>query len=254
MEWWWFLVLPLAGFACGLINTLAGSGSLITLPLLIFIGLPANVANGTNRIAILLQNLVAVRGFAKGKVLETQRGKWLLLPAIVGAIVGASVAVEANERVMRMTIAGLLWVMLLVILVRPKRFLEVERRPKTARPGVGEYLALLAVGFYGGFIQAGTGIFLLLTLVLASGYDLVRANALKVLIVLCFTPFALAVFVLNDQVHWWIGLLLATGNMAGAKVGTHAALRKGAPLVRYVLLLAIVLAGSKMVWDLWVSS
>lgn len=254
MEWWWFVVLPIAGFACGLINTLAGSGSLITLPLLIFIGLPANVANGTNRIAILFQNMVAVRGFAKGKVLDTKRGKWLLLPAILGAVLGASLAVEADERMIRMTIAALLWVMLAVILVRPKRFLEAEPRIREGRPSLWEYLALFGVGFYGGFIQAGTGIFLLLTLVLASGYDLIRANALKVLIVLAFTPFALAIFVINGQVHWWIGLLLACGNMLGAKVGTFAALRKGAPLVRYVLLLAIVLAGSKMVWDLWVSS
>jgi len=253
LDWWWFLVLPLAGLACGLINTLAGSGSLITLPLLIFLGLPANVANGTNRVAIFMQNLVAVHGFAKGNVLEVKRGKWLLLPAVLGGLVGASLAVEADERLIRMIVAGLLWFMLLVILVRPQRFLATDRRPESQTLRWGEILAMFAVGVYGGFIQAGVGIFLLMTLLWVSGYDLVRANALKVLIVLGFTPVALTVFVLNDQVDWAMGLLLGVGNMVGARIGTHAALKKGAPLVRKVLILAIVLAGSKMVWDIWLT-
>lgn len=253
MAWWWFVVLPLAGFACGMINTLAGSGSLITLPLLMFLGLPAPVANGTNRVAIVMQNLVAVRGFAKGKMLEGKRGFWMIIPAVLGAVVGAAIAVEANEKVLKMTIMCLLWFMLLVILFKPQRFLKDESKPKGARPGLVEWVCLFGVGVYGGFIQAGTGIFLLITLVMASGYDLVRANALKVLIVLGFTPFALAVFVINDQVHWWMGALLGTGNMLGAWVGTNAALRKGAPLVRVFLIIAIVLAGTKMAWDMLAS-
>ena len=253
MEWWWFLVLPAAGLACGLINTLAGSGSLITLPLLIFLGLPANVANGTNRVAIFMQNLVAVHGFAQGKVLEVKRGKWLLLPVILGGLLGASLAVEAGERLIRMIVAALLWFMLLVILVRPQRFLANERRPESQTVGIAEWLAMFAVGVYGGFIQAGVGIFLLMTLLWVSGYDLVRANALKVLMVLAFTPFALMVFVMNDQVNWAMGGLLGIGNMIGARIGTTAALRKGAPFVRKVLILAILLAGMKMGWDIWLT-
>lgn len=226
---------------------------MITLPLLIFLGLPANVANGTNRVAIFMQNLVAVHGFAQGKVLEFKRGKWLLIPVILGGVVGASLAVEADEHLIRMVVAGLLWFMLLVILVRPQRFLMNERRPESQTLRVAEVLAMFAVGVYGGFIQAGVGIFLLMTLLWVSGYDLVRANALKVMMVLGFTPFALTVFVLNGQVDWAMGVLLGAGNMIGARIGTHAALKKGAPFVRKALILAIILAGTKMVWDIWLT-
>ena len=253
MDWWWYLALPAAGFGCGLINTLAGSGSLISLPLLIFMGMPAQVANGTNRVAILMQSIVAVHGFSKGKVMETRRGLWLLVPAVLGALIGASLAVEADEKLIKITITGLLWFMLGILLLKPKRFLKTETVKVEGRPKVLEMLVMLGIGVYGGFIQAGVGIFLLMSLVWFSGFDLVRANALKVLIVLGFTPFALAVFVMNNQVDWWMGLLLGLGNMLGAKVGTHAALKKGAPLVRQFLILAIVLAGTKMAWDLLAS-
>ncbi|RME71099.1 MAG: sulfite exporter TauE/SafE family protein, partial [Chloroflexi bacterium] len=85
MEWYIYLAIIAAGFVAGFINTLAGSGSLVTLPLLIFAGLPANVANGTNRVAILLQNVVGVSSFRQQKVLDWRGGLKLALPAIIGS-------------------------------------------------------------------------------------------------------------------------------------------------------------------------
>ncbi len=250
-------LLPLvigAGLLCGFINTLAGSGSLITLPLLIFLGLPANVANGTNRVAILFQNLVAIRGFHKGKVLDIHRGKWLLLPAMLGALVGAQVAVEMNERVMRLSIAIVMVLMLFVLLLKPKRWLTGERQAGSRPPTFLEWGVFFSVGAYGGFIQAGVGIFLLAALVLASGFDLVKGNAVKVLIVLGFTPFALLVFIFHNQVDWSVGLILALGNMAGAWLGTRVAAKHGAGFVRWVLIAVVTVSAAKLFLDVFLAT
>ena len=249
-----FPLVILAGLACGFVNTLAGSGSLITLPLLIFLGLPANVANGTNRVAILFQNMVAVRSFHAQKVLDFKRGKWLLVPAIIGAVLGAQIAADLDERMMRLAIAVIMVIMLVVILVNPKRWLEDTTSKLGSRVGFVEIVAMFGVGVYGGFIQAGVGIFLLAVLVLVSGYDLVRGNALKVLVVLGFTPLALVVFVLNDQVVWSIGLTMALGNMVGAWLGARAAAKGGASFVRMVLIGVIIVSSLKLFYDVFAGS
>ncbi len=246
MEWYLYIAVIAAGFLAGFINTLAGSGSLVTLPLLIFIGLPANIANGTNRVGILLQNMVAVGSFNRQKVLDGRKGMILSLPAIIGAVIGAQVAVDLDEELMRKVIGALMVVMLFVILIRPRRWLEGRPELNSRRAGFMQILVFFLIGIYGGFIQAGVGIFLLAGLVLGAGYDLVRANAVKVLIILFFTIFALAVFLLNDQVAWIIGLVMAAGNMLGAWVAARMAVKKGAPFVRWLLIIIVAVSAVKL--------
>jgi uncharacterized membrane protein YfcA len=242
LAWYLYLAVIAAGFVAGFINTLAGSGSLVTLPLLIFLGLPANVANGTNRVAILLQNVVGVSSFRQQEVLDLRGGLMLAAPAVVGSVLGAQIAVNLDEQMMRRTIGALMVVMLIVILVRPKRWLEGRPEARRGRPDWKQLLIFFAIGIYGGFIQAGVGIFLLAGLVLGAGYDLVRANAVKVLIVLCFTLFALGVFLINGQVRWGVGLILAVGNMLGAWVAAWMAVERGATFVRWLLIAVVTVA------------
>lgn len=246
MAWYLYLAVIAAGFAAGFINTLAGSGSLITLPLLIFLGLPANVANGTNRIGILLQNVVGVGSFHRQRVLDLRGGLILSTPAVIGSVLGAQIAVNLDETMMRRTIGALMIVMLGVILVQPKRWLEGRPEAMHQRPSWMQVLIFFAIGIYGGFIQAGVGIFLLAGLVLSAGYDLVRANAVKVLIVLCFTLFALIVFLVNGQVQWAMGLILAIGNMLGAWVAARMAVERGAPFVRWLLIAVVVASAAEL--------
>lgn len=246
MEWYLYLAVIAAGFGAGFINTLAGSGSLITLPLLIFMGLPANVANGTNRVGVLFQNVVAVNSFHRREMLDVRGGLLLAAPAIVGSIIGAQIAVNLDEELMRRTIGALMVAMLVVILIRPNRWLMGRPEALKGRPGVGQMLTFFAIGIYGGFIQAGVGIFLLAGLVLIVGYDLVRANAVKVLIVLCFTISALAVFVLNNQVNWGVGILLATGNAVGGWVAARLAVERGAVFVRWLLIAVVAVAAANL--------
>lgn len=235
-----------AGFLAGFINTLAGSGSLITLPLLIFAGLPAPIANGTNRVAILFQNVVGVSGFHKQKILDVRGAMILGIPAFFGSIVGAQIAVNLDEALMRKAIGMVMIIMLVVILFRPKRWLQGDLQTMANVPNIWKLILFFLIGIYGGFIQAGVGIFLLAGLVLGIGYDLVRANAVKVGIVLVFTVAALSVFVLNGQVEWFVGLVLAIGNMLGAWIATRFAVEKGAIWVRRLLIAVIILSAASL--------
>jgi len=246
MEWYIVLAVIGVGFLAGFINTLAGSGSLLSLPMLMFLGLPANVANGTNRIAIFLQNVVGVGSFRQQKVLNTRMGLWLAAPAVIGSIIGAQIAIELNEEIMEKAIAGLLILMFFLILYKPAQWVKGQAGHVHAKPSTLQFIIFFFIGIYGGFIQAGVGLFLLAGLVLGAGFDLVRANAMKLLIVLIYTPFALAIFFMNDQVNWKIGLILAVGNMLGALVASRFAVSWGAQYVRYILLAVILGSALKL--------
>jgi len=241
---WNLLALIGIGFAAGFINTLAGGGSLFSLPFLMFLGLPANVANGTLRIAILLQNIVGVSGFKQQKVCNLKEGFWYSLPAAGGAIIGASFAVNIDSKIMEYIIGALLVFMFFFIILKPNVWLKAKSKDVKSKPTVIQIIILFFVGLYGGFIQAGVGFFLLGALVLGAGFDLVKANAVKVFIVLIYTFFALSIFMIDGMVDYKFGLILAVGNMAGAFTATRFAVSWGPKFVRYILL--IVLLGTSL--------
>jgi uncharacterized membrane protein YfcA len=245
MEWYLILAVIAVGFIAGFINTVAGSGSLLTLPLLMFLGLPANVANGTNRIAILLQNVVGITSFKQQKVLSFREGLQIGIPAAVGSLLGARIAVNLNDEIMGKVIGGLLVFMFFLVILKPEKWIGKQDQPSMAR--WLQVIVFFIIGIYGGFIQAGVGFFLLAGLVLGSGLELVRANAIKVFIVFLYTPFALAVFMIHNQVDYKLGLILAVGNMLGAFVGSRLAVKWGAKVVRYFLLIALAFASLKLV-------
>jgi len=246
MEWYLYAAVIGVGLLAGFINTLAGSGSLLTLPFLMFLGLPANVANGTNRIAILLQNVVSVGGFRQKKILSFREGIFYALPAVAGAMVGARIAVHLNEEVMRRTIGVLLVIMIFIILYKPDRWLQGREITLTRGRKVFLVILFFFIGMYGGFIQAGVGFFLLAGLVIGAGADLVKANALKVFIILLYTPLALAFFMYYHQVDYVLGFVLALGNMTGAWLGTRVAVSWGPRFVRIILLLALFVSAAKL--------
>ncbi len=231
-----------AGFICGWVNTLAGSGSLVTLPVLLAMGLPANVANGTNRIAIVLQNIIGTSSFQHKRMLDWRGGILLSIPTLLGSLVGAHIALNLDEPTMRRTIGALMVIMLITVLINPQRWLQ--GRPDKVHHHLTwwEVILFFGIGIYGGFIQAGIGIFLLAGLVLGAGYDLVRGNAVKVLIILAQSIVALLVFGLNGQVVWEIGALIALGTMPGAWVAAHMAAERGAVFVRGVLIAVVVVS------------
>lgn len=246
-----FLLFAAGGIASGIINTLAGSGSLITLPIFVFLcGLPAPVANGTNRIGVLIQNVVGIRGFRKLGTTDYRGSAWLVVPSVVGGIVGSRLAVELDERWMNYTLGGLMVFMFFVLLLKPERWIRESDvlAARNKRPLI--LLAFFCIGVYGGFIQAGVGIFLLAGLVLVSHYSLKAGNGIKLLIVLALTIPATAVFLWHDQVHLVYGVLMAVFQGIGAWLGVRFAARvPNANVWIYRLLIAIVaLSAVKFFW------
>jgi uncharacterized membrane protein YfcA len=247
MEWYLYPILVLAGILTGFINTLAGSGSLITLPLLMFIGLPANVANGTNRIGILLQSAVGAASFRQGRVFEYHEGLWLALPATAGSLIGAIAAVNLSSKVMEAIIGGLLLFMFFMVLYKPEKWITEKAGTISGRPKFWQLVIFFFIGLYGGFIQAGVGFILLAGLVLGAGVNLTKANALKVFIVFVYTLVAIVVFIMNRQVNYLAGFVLASGSMVGAYIATKFAIRSGPRIVRVILLIIIFLSALKYI-------
>jgi len=247
MEWYIILMVIGAGLLAGFINTLAGSGSLVSLPLLIFLGLDPNTANGTNRIAILLQNIVGVGSFHKEKQIEWKTDIRFAFPALLGAIIGSLIAVEIDEDIMGKVIGIVMIIMLVVILLNPKKLLKDNKQISSEKIWL-KYIVFFFVGIYGGFIQAGVGIFILLGIAYTTGINLVRANAVKLLIILLYTPIALAIFIYFGQVNWKYGLILAVGNMIGAFLGTKVAIKQGPKFIRWVLIGIIIISAGKLLF------
>jgi uncharacterized protein len=241
MSWLVVTALVVSGIFVGFINTLAGGGTAISIVVLMMLGLPANVANGTNRIAVLFQDLTSVHAFNRKKLLPWRKATFLALPTIVGSVVGAWIAIDINEAFFRKAMAVVMLIMLFFVIVKPSVWLK-EREHLTTRPvSLWEVIIFFLIGIYGGFIQIGVGYYLLAAIVLGSGFDLVRANAVKVWIVFLYTFAALAVFIYNRQVHWDYGLVHAVGNVIGAWVATRLAIRRGVEFVRWVIIVVILI-------------
>ena len=248
MELDWLYVLAIVGgFFAGVVNTLAGSGSLITLPIFMVLGLDANVANGTNRVGLLAQSFTSTLTFWRKGMLNYKGMHWLIIPTMIGGFVGSEIAARADASVMKQVIAYIMILMLFVILLNPKKWLdtpvEIEKKMNTVF-----FILMVGLGSYGGFIQVGTGIFLLISLVMAMNYAVVKANAIKNLIILCFNIPAILNFIRHDQVDWKLGLLVTIGQVGGAFVAAKFASesKNAAVWIKRLLVVVIVLASLKL--------
>lgn len=238
-----WLVLALGGLVAGVVNTLAGGGSLLTVPLLVFLGLPATTANGTNRIGVLFQNVVSTLRFRREGFDGLTSAIPVLIPVVIGSAVGATIASRISAELFRQ-IFGVAMIALLYPMLRPAR----AARPVTAenpRSAIANTLVFLGIGVYGGAIQAGVGLFLIAALA-RSGLDLVRANAIKVVIIGAFTLVAVPVFILHDQVDWPMASALVVGFGIGGELGARAAVKGGERLIKPVLVLAVLAMSGRM--------
>jgi uncharacterized membrane protein YfcA len=241
-EWLPFLWLFLAGCVAGTLNVIAGGGSFLTLPILIFMGLPATVANGTNRVGILLQNVGAVWGFHHHRVLNWRWALYAAVPATIGAGFGTYAALLVSDLAFRRILSFLMVAITLLTLLRKARVKDETSATNDAMPLssiAGLALAFFFVGLYGGFVQAGVG-FLILTATTWAGLDLVRGNAIKVLCVLAFTALSLSIFAWQGMVEWKLGLVLAAGTVLGGQVGVRLTTLKGHRWVKGVVTVTVI--------------
>jgi len=245
LELWSYPLLFATGLATGLLNVVAGGGSFLSLPILIFMGLPPVVANGTNRVGILSQNVAAVWSFRRDGVFEKS---WLLsggVPSTLGAVLGTWAATRIADDTFRDILVALMIVMSLWTLWDPIRPRRGNATSATAHLGPAAACGLFLAGIYGGFVQAGVG-FLLLVVTTLAGYDLVRGNSLKVLCVLISTPLSLAIFAWQGHVSWIHGFALAAGTLLGGFFGARMSVLKGHAWIRRVVTVTVIAMALKL--------
>lgn len=242
---WQIPTLVAVGLVAGVLNVLAGGGSMLTLPLLIFMGLPSATANGTNRVAIFCQNVFAITGFKKQGIFPIRLALLCIPPALVGSYLGANLAVTVDDQTFRRALALVMIGVLIFIAVDPiKKLRQQEVHMSPLRTGV-LLVSFFLIGIYGGFVQAGVG-FLIITGLLVHGLDLVKINAVKVLVIFAFTIIALGVFVYHGQVDYVLGLALAAGNSAGGWIGTHVAVKRGHDWIRRFVTVTVLIFALKL--------
>ncbi|MEC7685193.1 MAG: sulfite exporter TauE/SafE family protein [Pseudomonadota bacterium] len=231
------------GFIAGGINTLAGGGSNLSLPMLMIMGLPADIANATNRVAVLMQCLVGVAVFDQNQMLDRPAVRPILIPTLAGGAAGALTAAYLPNLYLKPIMLIALLGMSLLILLRPGVIAPPANTP-TLSPNekLGAWWGLFAAGMYGGFVQAGVGFILLAALAGGLRYDLVRANALKMVCTLAFTFVSVAIFIIFDLIEWIPGLILAGGNMVGTYLTVKVAVRSSQTTLKWALFIITLIA------------
>ena len=234
------LILLVAGTVAGFINTLAGGGSFLTIPLLIFMGLPATVANATNRVGVFLQSLTAVQQFHGYGVFPRRFSLIVSIPAILGSVLGTWTAMVISDAAFKKYLALFMVLMTLLTFLKPERLATGKELRYTPGRWLLIWLVFFAIGFYGGFIQAGVG-FLILAAMLLTGYDFVAGNAVKTFTIFVFTLVSLLIFWAGGKVQLLPGLALGLGSMLGALLGSKVTVTKGNAFVQKFVVATVIL-------------
>jgi len=241
-----YFLLILVGFIAGVINTIAGGGSLLTLPVLIFMGLPPNIANGTNRIGIVIQMLVGTAGFKSKGVSSFPFSIYIGLAALLGSLIGAKIAVNIKGDTFNKVLSFVMIAVVLIIVFKPKLKTKNLVELTTGKHLWVGCLAFFFFGIYGGFINAGLGFILILFLHYFNQLSLVKANATKAVVISIYMSGALLVFILNDAVNWKMGLTMAIGTSLGAWFSSRFSVDKGDKFVKIFLLVIVSIMAIKL--------
>ncbi|MDD2453455.1 MAG: sulfite exporter TauE/SafE family protein [Aminobacteriaceae bacterium] len=234
------------GIIAGFFNTIGGGGSLLVLPFLSFLGMDVALANGTNRIAIVLQCFTGAETYRRKNVLSLRIALPLAGITTLGSIVGTFLAINIDREFLNLSVAALISLMAVLLVFKPEMW---EKQHETRLSKTAVFFIFFAIGIYGGFIQAGVGFFLTWGLALAAGVDLIRGNAIKMVIVGLYNIVSLAIFYRSGLVDIPVGLILAAGSMVGAVAGAKFAVAKGNSWIRWILASVVILSAVKMVFD-----
>jgi len=247
MEIWQLALLAGTGCVAGFINVMAGGGSLLTMPVMVFLGMKGPVANGTNRVAVLAQCVSATAGFFRQGFADLRLSVTLSLCALPGALCGAWMGTKLEGDWFNRTLACLM-VVIMILMARKKKDAPDGNTDTTGRPQriAAAHALMVLAGLYGGFIQAGVGFIFMAILHRVMGLDLVRVNMHKVFIIGAYTIVALIVFASRGHVAWYAGLCLAAGNAAGGWIGSHVAVKKGERLIKTILYIVLLAMAAKL--------
>lgn len=247
-HWYYYVLLVVVGIIVGIINTMSGGGSLLTLPVLIFVGLPSNVANGTNRIAIFIQSIFNIAGYQSKKAIDNSVFPiYLSISATIGAVIGAKLAIDIKGELFNKILAVVMMTIVVFMVFRPKQNFNDLADRITGKHLKYSIIAFFFIGIYGGFIQAGTGIFILLALSSINHLTLIKSNVIKILVMFVYTSAALLMFGFNLKLDWVAGLTLASGQAAGGWFTSRWSVNKGDHIVKVFLIIMV----SGMAIKLW---
>ena len=238
MDYTEIIVLFFIGIFSGIINTIAGGGSLLTLPILIFMGLPPNIANGTNRIQLIMQNVFAVSGFKSKGVSDFKFSSWLSLTAIIGSILGAQIAIDIPEELFKKILSIIMILVISTIIFKKNKPSELLNNYASKNKFISIILFFF-VGIYGGFIHAGVGFIILTILSNINNLKLSNANSIKVFVALAFSIVSLLVFIYEDKVNWIYGINIGIGSALGGWIASRWSYNKSDKIIKIILTISV---------------
>ena len=239
------IILLICGVIAGFINTVAGGGSLLTLPILIFMGLPSNIANGTNRIAIFMQNIFSISGYKSRGVSDFKYSSWLSFSALIGSIIGAKIAININEDMFNKILSVVIIIVVLTIIYN-KKPLNINSENISIEKKIISVIMFFFIGIYGGFIHAGVGFLILSILSNYNGIQLSKANSIKVFVVFVYTFFALIVFIMENKINWILGINLGIGNSIGGWIASRWSYNKPDKIIKIFIIISSAIMAIKL--------
>lgn len=241
------VLLFFVGILVGFINIVSAGGSMLTLPILIFMGLPSPTANGTNRIGIIVQNIFAMLHFRKNKLFDWKLGLILSVPAVIGSVYGANLAIDLSDKIFNNTLGIFMLIIIVLLTVKPQRYFKKMKIQSNVLRGILITVAFLIVGFYGGFIQAGVGFIIIIALLLLyPNKTLVEMHSIKTFVITIYLLISTFVFIKNGNVNWTFAIVLALGSAIGGNLGGRFASRVPEKVLQILLIVVVSIISIKL--------
>jgi uncharacterized membrane protein YfcA len=245
-SWQILSIVLVVGFLAGFINTFAGTGTVLNYFLFNTLGMPMSTANGTVRLGVIMQSIANSIQFYRRNQLEIAKGLFISIPVTIGSVLGAELAINLNREIFDKVNGVIMLFMLFLLFYNPNRWINGKTTIRAKKANIWHLLIYFIIGIYGGFVHVGVGIFLMMAFVWISGYDLVKAAALKMFVVLIYTPFVFIVFIANNQVEYLIGFVTGLGNLLGGIWAANLALKWGAGFIRWILVVILSVFSLKL--------
>lgn len=227
---WWeygqYAAFFVLGAIVSLINSIAGGGSSLSLPIMIFLGMPATVANGTNRIGLIIGNISSVANLAKHGYLNKKIFFQLLIPTIVGSLVGACFLVQIGDKAFQAILA----IVICLVVVMSNLRKDILGKPPETPPQkltLKGALGFAAVAVYGCIVQVGVGFVQIFSLTRYTGLDAIHVNALKNCLTTVFLIISTTFLAIAGKVNWPIAIVMAAGAWLGGYLGSSLQRKKG---------------------------
>jgi uncharacterized membrane protein YfcA len=246
MEWYHYLLIIVVGFCAAFLNTVGGGGSLFTVPILTFLGLPITFANATSRVAILSQNIFAVFGFASKNVeLPKKYSFWLCLTSLAGGFIGSTLASQVDDRIFSRLFVVVMLISLVLVIFDPFKAKGQEEKMSPMRQATGAFIFFF-IGIYGGFVQAGIGFLVIGTLSVVNNMNLVKINYIKVFVAILYTSVSVLVFALQGKIVWTTGLVLAVGHALGGWYASRWSVKAGEVWIKRIMIVSVLAMAIKL--------